>query len=175
MQTPTDKDTPMKDSNSRQDNGKTYDKIGGWLILFAFGLVLYPVQTLYSLVTNLFPAILSDNWTALTTPTNPGFHTLWAPLVIFELVGSSAFFIYSILIIVWFFKRRRRVLLHVYIFLAANMIFVSTDYLVINLVLIRGSSMNLDTTTNFVRTIVAGAIWIPYFMFSKRVAKTFTR
>ena len=175
MQSPTDRDTPMKDSYSGQDNGKTYGKIGGWLILFAVGLVLYPVQALYLLITELFPAVLSDNWTALTTPANPGFNTLWAPLVIFELVGSSAFFIYSILIVVWFFKRRRRVPVHVYIFLAANMIFVSIDYLVINLVLIRGSSMNLDTTTNFVRTIVAGAIWIPYFMFSKRVAKTFTR
>jgi hypothetical protein len=95
MQSATDRDTPMKDSYSGQDNAKNYDKIGGWLILFAFGLVLYPVQTLYSLATNLFPAILSDNWAALTTPTNSGFHTLWAPLVIFELVGSSTFFIYS--------------------------------------------------------------------------------
>ena len=61
MQSPTDRDTPMKDSYSGQDNAKAYDKIGGWLILFALGLVLYPVQALYLLVTKLFPAILSDN------------------------------------------------------------------------------------------------------------------
>jgi hypothetical protein len=43
----------MKDSHPGQDNGKVYSKIGGWLILFAFGLVLYPVQTLFLLVTEL--------------------------------------------------------------------------------------------------------------------------
>jgi hypothetical protein len=165
----------MKDSHPGQDNAETYDKIGGWLILFAFGLVLYPVQTLYLLITKLFPAVLSDHWTALTTPTNPGYHSLWAPLVIFELVGSSAFFLYSIVIIAWFFQRRRRVPVQVYIFLAANMFFVGTDYLIINLFLIPGNSLNLDTTINFVRTVIAGAAWIPYFMFSRRVRQTFTR
>ena len=165
----------MKDRPPGKGPDEQYSKIGGWLILFALGLVLYPMQTLYLLVTELIPAVLSDNWTALTTPTNPGYHSLWAPLVIFELLGSSTFFIYSILIIVWFFKLRRWVPVHVYIFLAANMIFVSTDYLVINLFLIRGNSLNLDTTTNFVRTVAAGAVWIPYFMFSRRVRQTFTR
>ena len=165
----------MKDRNPGRENSNAYDKIGGWLILFAFGLLLYPVQTLYVLVAKLFPAILSENFTALTTPTNPGYNSLWAPLVIFELVGSSAFFLYSLFIIAWFFQRRRRVPGQVYIFLVANMIFVSTDYLVINLFLIRGNSLNLETTTNFVRTVVAGAVWIPYFMFSRRVRQTFTR
>ena len=165
----------MKDRHPGQDDGKAYSKIGGWLILFALGLVLYPVQTLFLLVTELFPAVFSNNWAALTSPENPGYHSLWAPLVIFELVGSSVFFMYSILLIVWFFQRRRRVPGLVYFFLAANIFFVSTDYLIINLFLIRGNSMNLDTTINFVRTVVAGAVWIPYFMFSRRVKQTFTR
>jgi hypothetical protein len=165
----------MKDSYPGQDNGKVYSKIGGWLILFAFGLVLYPVQTLFLLVTELFPAVFSDNWAALTSPANPGYHSLWAPLVIFELIGSSVFFMYSILLIVWFFQRRRRVPGLVYFFLVANIIFVSTDYLIINFFLIRGNSMNVDTTINFVRTVVAGSIWIPYFMFSRRVKQTFTQ
>jgi len=165
----------MNDSHPEYDSGKGYSKIGGWLILFAVGLVLYPVQTLFLLVTELFPAVFSDNWAALTSPANPGYHSLWAPLVIFELVGSSVFFIYSIFTIVNFFQRRRRVPGLVFFFLAANIIFVSTDYLTINFFLIRGNSMNVDATINFVRTVVAGAIWIPYFMFSRRVKQTFTR
>ena len=165
----------MNDSHPEYDSGKGYSKIGGWLILFAVGLVLYPVQTLFLLVTELFPAVFSDNWTALTSPANPGYHSLWTPLVIFELVGSSVFFIYSIFTIVNFFQRRRRVPGLVFFFLAANIIFVSTDYLTINFFLIRGNSMNVDATINFVRTVVAGAIWIPYFMFSRRVKQTFTR
>ena len=67
----------MNDGQSEQDAGKSYSQIGGWLILYALGLVLYPLQTLFLLVTKLLPAIFSDNWAALTSPTNPGYHTLF--------------------------------------------------------------------------------------------------
>ena len=165
----------MNDGQFEQDAAKSYSQIGGWLILYAVGLVLYPLQTLFLLVTKLLPAIFSDNWAALTSPTNPGYHTLWAPLVIAELVGSIGFFLGSIFIIIFFFQRRHWVPNLVIFFLIANVIFVGADYFIINLFLIRTNSVNVDATINFVRTVVAGAIWIPYFMFSRRVSKTFTR
>jgi len=165
----------MKDKQPDQDTGKSYSKIGGWLILCAVGLVLYPVQSLYSLITELIPVVFSDNWAALTSPTNPGYHSLWAPLVIAELVGSIGFFICSIVIVIFFFRRHRRAPKLIIAFMIANMIFVSADYFIINFFLISSNSVNVDTTVNFVRTVVAGAIWVPYFMFSKRVAKTFTK
>ena len=158
-----------------QNEGKSYSKIGGWLIVCAVGLILYPLQTLYSLVTKLIPAVLSDNWAALTSPTNPGYDSLWAPLVIAELAGSIGFLIFSIVLVIFFFRRNRRVPQLVIFFMAANILFVGADYFIINFFLIRTHSINIDTTTNFVRTVVAGCIWIPYFMFSKRVAGTFTR
>jgi threonine/homoserine efflux transporter RhtA len=33
----------------------------------------------------------------------------------------------------------------------------------------------MDATINFVRTMVAGMVWIPYFIFSKRVGRTFVK
>jgi hypothetical protein len=165
----------MKDEQPDQDTGKSYSKIGGWLILCAVGLVLYPVQSLYSLITELIPVVFSDNWAALTSPTNPGYHSLWAPLVIAELVGSIGFFICSIVIVIFFFRRHHLAPKLIIVFMIANMIFVGADYFIINFFLIRTNSVNVETTINFVRTVVAGAIWIPYFMFSQRVAKTFTR
>jgi len=165
----------MNDRPLEQDAGKSHSKIGGWLILYALGLVLYPLQTLFLLVTKLLPAVFSDNWAALTSPTNPGYHTLWAPLVTAELVGSIGFFLCSIFIIIFFFQRRHWVPKLVIFFLIANVLFVGADYYIINFFLIRTNSVNVDATINFVRTVVAGAIWIPYFMFSRRVEKTFTR
>lgn len=165
----------MNNIHSDQSAGKSYSRIGGWLILFAVGLVLYPLQSLYALATKHFPAVFSDNWAALTSPTNPGYHSLWAPVVIAELTGSIGFFILSIIIVILFFRRHHQVPKLVIFFMAANIIFVGADYFIINFFLIRSNSINVDTTINFVRTVVAGAIWIPYFMFSKRVAKTFTR
>ena len=164
----------MNDRQAGQDAGKSYSKIGGWLILCAVGLVLYPVQTLFSLVTEIIPVVLSDNWAALTSPTDPGYHTLWAPLVIAELVGSIGFFVWSIFIVIFFFQRRRWAPRLVIFFMIANILFIGTDYFIINFFLIRTDSVNVDATINFVRTVVAGAIWIPYFMFSRRVDKTFT-
>ena len=164
----------MNNRQPGQDAGKSYSKIGGWLILCAVGLVLYPVQTLFSLVTEIIPAVFSDNWAALTSPTDPGYHTLWAPLVIAELVGSISFFIWSIFIVIFFFQRHHWTPRLVIFFMIANIIFVGADYCIINFFLIRTNSVNVDATINFVRTVVAGAIWIPYFLFSRRVDKTFT-
>jgi hypothetical protein len=164
----------MNNRQPEQDDGKSYSKIGGWLILCAVGLVLYPLQSLYSLITELIPVVFSDNWAALTSPTNPGYHSLWAPLVIAELVGSICFFICSIVIVIFFFGRHHRAPKLIIVFMIANMIFVGADYFIINFFLIRTNSVNVDTTVNFVRTVVAGAIWVPYFMFSRRVEKTFT-
>ena len=165
----------MNDRKQEQNAETSDSKIGGWLILCAVGLVLYPVQSLYSLVTRLIPAIFSDNWAALTSPTNPGYHSLWAPMVVAELTGSIGFFVLSIVIVILFFRRHRWIPGLVIFFMAANILFVGADYFIINFFLVRANSVNVDATINFVRTVVAGAIWIPYFMFSKRVAKTFTK
>ena len=165
----------MNQRYTEQAGGKSYSKIGGWLLLCAVGLVVYPVQSLYSLVTELIPALFSDNWAALTTPDNPGYHSLWVPLVIAEVAGSIVFFMLSIAIVILFFRRHHWVPKLVIFFMAANIVFVGADYFIINFFLIRSNSVNVDTTVNFVRTVVAGAIWIPYFMFSKRVEKTFTK
>jgi hypothetical protein len=164
----------MNDPQHQQDTGKSYSKIGGWLILCAVGLVIYPVQSLYTLITELIPVVFSDNWAALTSPTNPGYHSLWAPLVIAELVGSIGFFMCSIVVLIFFFRRHRRAPKLIIVFMIANVLFVGADYFIINFFLIRTNSVNVDTTINFVRTVVAGAIWVPYFMFSRRVEKTFT-
>jgi len=164
----------MNDRQPGQDAGKSYSKIGGWLILCAVGLVLYPVQSLYSLITELIPVVFSDNWAALTSPTNPGYHSLWAPLVIAELIGTIGFFIYSIVVLLFFFRRHHWAPKLIIVFMIANMIFVGADYFIINFFLIRTNSVNVDATINLVRTVVAGAIWVPYFVFSRRVEKTFT-
>lgn len=165
----------MNGGQTGREAEKSYSKIGGWLILCAVGLVLFPIQSLFSLVTELFPAVLSDNWAALRSPTNSGYHSLWAALVMAELIGSIGFFIFSIILVIFFFRRHHWVPKMVIFFMVANILFVGADYFIINFFLIRTSSVNVDTTVNFVRTVVAGAIWIPYFMFSKRVEKTFTR
>jgi hypothetical protein len=165
----------MTDRKIRQGGENTYQKIGGWLILCAIGLILYPVQTMVFLITELIPALSPENWSALTSPTSPYYHSLLAPLVIAELVGNICFFIFSICLIVFFFQQRKSAPKLIILFLTANLIFVGCDYFVMTFIIIRSSSINMDATINFVRTMVAGMVWIPYFIFSKRVGRTFVK
>jgi hypothetical protein len=59
--------------------------------------------------------------------------------------------------------------------LTGNLIFVAFDYWVTTHVILRSSSINMDAMINFVRTAVAAMVWIPYFLFSKRVRVTFVK
>ena len=163
----------MTDRKTRQGREITYQKIGGWLILCAIGLILYPVQTLVFLITELIPALSPENWSAMTSPASPYYHSFLAPLVIAELVGGLCFLVFSILLVVVFFQQRRYAPKLIILFLAGNLIFVGFDYFVTTFIIIRSSSINVDATINFVRTTVAGMVWIPYFIFSKRVRRTF--
>jgi len=165
----------MTDRKARKGDEIAYQKIGGWLILCAIGLILYPVQTLVFLFTELIPALSPENWSALTSPASPYYHSFLAPLVIAELVGNICFFIFSICLVVLFFQQRKYAPKLIILFLAGNLIFVGFDYFVTTFIIIRSSSIDVDATINFVRTMVAGMVWIPYFIFSKRVGKTFVK
>ena len=165
----------MADRKTRQGGENTYQKIGGWLIIFAIGLILYPIQTMFFLITELIQALSAENWSALTSPTSPYYHAFFAPLVIAELVGNICFFIFSICLVVFFFQQRKYAPRLMILFLIGNLIFVGFDYFVTTFIIIRPNSINMDATINFVRTTAAGFIWFPYFIISKRVAKTFVK
>jgi hypothetical protein len=165
----------MNAAQSKNGGEKKYDKIGGWLIICAIGLVLYPVQAAVSLYAEIIPALSPENWLRLTIPGSVSYHPLWAPLLITELVGTGFFLILSIGVIVLFFKRRKFVVRLVILFLAANFLLVSLDCYFSQTILAVADPLNMGPMVNFVRTLVASTIWIVYFIFSKRVKKTFTR
>jgi hypothetical protein len=165
----------MADRKTRQGSEIGYQKIGGWLILCAIGLVLYPVQTMVSLITELIPALSPENWSVLTAPASTYYHPFFAHLVIVELVGNILFLIFSICLVVFFFQQRKYAPKLIILFFAVNLIFVGFDYFVTTFFIIRPDSINMEAAINFIRTTVASLVWIPYFMFSKRVKNTFVK
>ena len=154
---------------------ENYDKIGGWLIICAIGLALYPVQAAVSLFAEILPALSSKNWIRLTVPGSDYYHPWWAPLLIAELVGNGCFLVLSIFVLVFFLKLRKFVPRLAIIFLLSNFIFVGIDYYFTQRLLLVDDPLNMGPTINFVRTLVASLIWVTYFIFSKRVKRTFTR
>ena len=165
----------MTAARTNRDGNEHYDRIGGWLIICAVALVLYPLQAAVSLFSEIIPALLSEKWLQLTTPSSSGYHRLWAPLLIAELIGNGCFLVLSTGVLVFFFKRRKFVPKLAILFLTANFIFVSLDGYFTQVVLATTDPANLGPVFNFVRTLVASLIWISYFLFSKRVKRTFTR
>jgi hypothetical protein len=157
------------------DDKKNYGKIGGWLILCAVGLLLYPVQTTVTLFTKILPALSQNNWSILTSPASASYHPLWGPLLIMELVGNACFLVFSISVILFFLKRRKFVPKLAVVFMALNLVFVAVDYHLARTVLLVAEPVGLESTVNLIRTIVASMIWILYFLYSKRVKRTFTQ
>ena len=157
------------------EDKKNYDKIGGWLILCAVGLLLYPVQTAVTLFTKIVPALSQNSWSTLTSPASASYHPLWGPLLMMELVGSVCFLVFSIFVILFFLKRRKFVPKLAVVFMALNLVFVAVDYYLARTVLLEAEPVNLESTVNLIRTLVASVIWISYFLYSKRVKRTFTQ
>ena len=75
----------------------------------------------------------------------------------------------------FFFKQRKFVPGLAIIFLVSNFIFVGLDYYFTQTILAMTDPANMGPIINFVRTLVASFIWVTYFLFSKRVKRTFTR
>ncbi len=148
--------------------------IRGWLVLPAIGVVLTPWMMLADLVLNLEPYSLGQ-WNALATPGSDSYHALWVPLLLGHLVGAVGLLALSVLVMVLFFQRRRHAPLLYMLMLAASATFSLMSLLL--MAMIPGA---LDAVTDqdwkdLARALLACAVWIPYFVFSKRVRSTFVR
>jgi hypothetical protein len=147
--------------------------IGGWLILVVIGLVISPIRISYFMLTNHWPIFRDGMWPVLTTPGTEAYHALWAPLIAFEIVGNLVSIALP-LVTLWFFvrKSRRTPVLAIcwYIWAAA---FVVVDFFVAGLIPAVAAQSDSDGVKELVRSIVGAAIWVPYFLVSKRVKATF--
>jgi hypothetical protein len=163
----------MKAQKNRDAAPKQYDKIGGWLILVAIGLIFAPIRLLVVLFKDLLPALSADTWSRLTTPGTEAYHPLWAPLLFFEIIGNCLFILSPIIVAVFFFQRRRFVPRLIIVLLLANLVFVAIDYFAADLIPFVAAQEDLGSLKELIRALIACAIWVPYFLVSKRAKGTF--
>ena len=141
--------------------------IGGWLILVGLGLLLSPFRMIFDLF-DLPEVYDSQTWANLLALKRYGLFGF----TLLTHVYNVLLFSYIILIIVLFIKRRSSLPRLIMIFYGANCFMTVTDSLV---------GAVLDPTMvdqpgyyrNVFSTIIAAAIWIPYFNTSSRVKETF--
>jgi hypothetical protein len=148
--------------------------IGGWLVLPLLGLALTPIVIGVSLVTDYLP-IFRDEWAVITDEAYEAYHPLWGPLVVYEVMGSVAIALASWLALVLAFRHDRRFPKLAIAIYAANLVYLALDTAVAAQISALATSDDPTTVRELGRAFVAAAIWIPYFLRSRRVRNTFVR
>jgi len=127
------------------------------------------------ILVKLLPLFTNPTWARLTVPGSAAYHPKWMPLLVFELLVNSMFIVFDVWLLVLFFQKRRLLPPLMVLFMLTTLVFVIADHLVaqqIPLVAQRGSPEGI---VQIIRTFIACALWVPYFLVSKRVKATFVR
>lgn len=141
-------------------------RIEGWLILPAIGVVLVPVQMFFSFVTD-FQLLNGQPW--LINYVNG--YTGLAAVGFLEQVYNASMAVFSILVAVLFFRRRSSVPHLMQFYYGVPIAWLFFDLILIQLV--APDTNTSEYTSTIIRSMVAAAIWIPYFRTSQRVKRTF--
>ncbi len=132
--------------------------IGGWLIIPAIGLVLGPIKAVVSLflgigmIQGFAPELLSDV-------------RLWVSGII-----DVAMIIAAIIVAILFFRERRIAVVAIISLMAASIV-ASVIQLFLSIAMFGEASS--DNINPVLHACVFAAIWVPYFVKSKRVKNTF--
>jgi len=149
--------------------------IGGWLLLVGFGLIVSPFRSVYFLVTTYWPIFSGGQWEQLTRVGGQAYHPLWAPLLIGELVGTSVHILVGAVTLALFLKKSRRTPKWAIAWFGFAAAFVLVDHAIAGFIPAVSRANNTGEMSEAARTVITAAIWIPYFLVSKRVKKTFVR
>lgn len=149
--------------------------IGGWLIIPLIGLLLMPLKLLFSLHNDFLPIFQEGYWEVLTTPGAEAYHHLWAPLLIFEIVGNVFFVLFDLVLLYLLFTKHHLFPKLFIAFLASNVVFVTADYFAADLIPAIAAQSDPEALRELRRTIVGALIWIPYMLRSERVRNTFLK
>ena len=154
----------------------SYRRLGGVLILLGIILGLSPLVLLFNIGKSLLPSLMQTTWSRLTTSGSESYHPLWAPALIFELMGNLALLALALVTAIYFFRRRKLAVKLVMIFLISNFALQLLDAILTSFIPdVARSRTNLAAMSGTVRAAVSCAIWIPYLFLSKRVKGTFVQ
>lgn len=147
--------------------------IGGWLILPLLGLILTPFRIGFQTANDVLPALQPATWNALTTPGSKAYHPLWAPAIVFELAANSLLILFSLVLLWLFFRKSRRTPMLMIVWLLAIIAAQAIDLVFVNQIPAVAALPDTEGIRNLARSAGGAAIWVPYFLVSRRVKNTF--
>ena len=159
---------------------KNLNGIRGWLILTVISLIITPIISLLYVLFELTTYFEPDYWYSITTYGSEIYHPLFAPMIIYELALNLALILIPILLLFLMFKRSRYFPKAMIIYLLCGVVFHFVDvylgYRVFsNVAEIEGTLGELEYILfkDTSRIVISALIWVPYFVYSKRVKATF--
>jgi transglutaminase-like putative cysteine protease len=147
-----------------------HEEIGGWLILIAIGLIVSPLSLIYNLISTT--AFFDQKTIQIIFNSDVSNSLAWAVIVIFELIYNVSVIVFIGLLLILFFKKRTILPRLIMYFYALTAIVNLADYYLIKR-FVDFDFVDGNTSTAVMRSILVAFIWIPYFLFSKRVKNTF--
>lgn len=146
----------------------------GWLVLVGVGFCLAPFRILKAIIEGA-KAFEAETWVVLTTPGTRAYHPLWAPVIIGETILNVLLLTVALVAVYLFFKKRRAFPGVAIGFLAAGLTVVILDLVVLQTIPAARAQIGVSEMGDVARAGLGAAIWIPYFIRSKRVRATFVR
>ncbi len=147
--------------------------LGGWLILVGIGVVVGPLRLIWLIVSVYVPIFNDGTWQVLTTEGSGAYHPAWGPLLLGEMAFNTGMLLASIYLAVLYFTKHRFFPKLFILLTAISLVFIPLDAWLVSIVLPSEPIFDEITIREFVRTIVAAAIWVPYMLVSIRVKQTF--
>lgn len=158
-----------------EGNNEDLRGIGGWLILVMIGLVVSPIRIGWVLYSDYLPMFQDGTWEMLTVPGGEAYHELWKPLLAFEIAGNVITILLALITLFLLIRKSRWTPGFAIAWLLLGLVFVVADYLLAQKIpLIVELGTDPETMREIVRSIIGAAIWVPYWLVSKRVKATFT-
>jgi hypothetical protein len=139
--------------------------IGGWLIFVVIGLVISPFRIIYFMTLNHWPVFRDGLWQELTTPRTEIYHSLWAPLIVFEVLGNFAAIAMALTTLAFLIRRSRHTPSLAIAWFGWMAALVVVDYFAADLIPAVAAQSDPDSTKELVRSLLSAAIWIPYFWY----------
>lgn len=149
---------------------KMEEKIGGWLILIATGLIFTPLILTIQFYNTGYLAFPVYDY--LFNKDNLDFNPMLGLILVYEILGNTFLIIISVLLNLLFFTRRSSFPKIMIIYLLSNLAFLSLD------VLLGVSFINISFEENIYpigKLFLSVCIWVPYFLYSERVKDTFVK
>ena len=155
------------------DNAEPLKGVRGWLLLFVFALVVAPIRIGHFLATTHWPIFTTGIWHELTTPGTAAYHPLWGPLLVFEVIGNLGIIVLAIVTLAYLFRESRFTPVLAIVFMSWGAGFGLIDFFVADFIPAVAAQNDPQSAKELARSIGGAAIWIPYFLVSKRVKATF--